>query len=129
MAQVKIYGHAAHLAEYRETLSNAIHRAAVQTLGLPDDKRFHRFFPLDEANFVHPADRTSRYTILEIHLFTGRTPETLRAFLRALQSEVTLAAGLHPNDLEIVLLETPPSRWGIRGQLGDELKLSYEVNK
>jgi len=129
MAQVKIYGERAHLTEHRQALSDAIHRAAREVLGLPENKRFHRFFPLDGADFIHPADRSERYTILELHLFTGRRPETLRAFLRALQAEVTRACDLHPGDLEIVLLEAPPGHWAIRGQLGDELQLNYEVNQ
>ena len=129
MAQVKVYGGRAHLAGQRQALSDAIHRAAGEALGLPENKRFHRFFPLDEADFVFPAGRSARYTILEIHLFAGRRPETLRAFLRALQDEITRACALPPEDLEIVLLEAPPGHWGIRGQLGDELQLNYEVNK
>ena len=129
MAQVKVYSGRAHLAGQRQALSDAIHRAAQGVLGLPENKRFHRFFPLEAEDFVFPPDRSARYTILEIHLFAGRRPETLRAFLRALQREVTSACALTPEDLEIVLLEAPPERWSIRGQLGDELQLSYEVNK
>ncbi|SMB93571.1 tautomerase family protein [Deinococcus hopiensis] len=129
MAQVKVYGERTHLGEQRSALSDAIHRAAQEALGLPENKRFHRFFPLDAADFVFPPERSGRYTILEIHLFAGRRPETLRCFLRALQGEIIRACGLHPDDLEIVLLEAPPSHWGLRGRLGDELQLNYEVNK
>jgi hypothetical protein len=31
------------------------------------------------------------------------------------------------NDIEITIFETPRHNWGIRGQSGDELELSYKV--
>ncbi|AZI42223.1 tautomerase family protein [Deinococcus psychrotolerans] len=129
MAQVKIYARAAHLALYRQALSDAIHAAAVQTLGLPEDKRFHRFFSLQDVDFIYPPDRSAAYTILEISMFEGRRAETIRSFLRALQQKVPASAGMHQNDLEITLFETPRAHWGIRGKIGDELQLSYEVTK
>lgn len=127
MAQVKVYGHRAFLAEHRLALSDAIHRASVGVLGLPQDKRFHRFLGLDDADFIHPAGRSEAYVILEVHLLAGRQDATLRAYLRALQSE--LAALVPADDLEVVLLETPPARWSIRGQVGDALALPYEVTR
>lgn len=127
MAQIKIYGHAEFLDGRRTQISEAIHRAARQTLGLPEHKRFHRFFPLRTEDFVHPADRGLAYLILEIHLFQGRTPQTLSAFIRAIQKEMEGLA-VAADDLEITLIETPAAHWGIRGRLGNELQLSYEVN-
>ena len=71
MAQVKIYGHAGFLHGQQLHISDAIHAASMQVLGLPEGKRFHRFFPLAAEDFIHPADRSTAYLILEIHLFRG----------------------------------------------------------
>lgn len=129
MGHVKIYGHAAFLASRRQQISDAIHRATVQELRFPEDKRYHRFIRLQGEDFIHPDDRSGAYIVVEIHLFSGRTERTLRAYLLALQAALEDYAGIAPNDLEIILLETPPAHWSIRGQTGDELQLPYEVNR
>ncbi len=98
-----------------------------ETLGLPADKRFHRFLALDHGDFVHPPDRGEGYTILELVMFEGRRDETKRACLRRLMAEVPAATGIPVKDLEIVILESPKANWGIRGMIGDELQLSYKV--
>ncbi|MEM7025401.1 MAG: tautomerase family protein, partial [Pseudomonadota bacterium] len=127
MAQVKIYARRHHLERSRGALSDTIHGVFRETLGLPEDKRFHRFIALDAADFVHPADRGDGYTILEIVMFEGRTDATKRACLRRLMEDVPAATGIPVNDLEVVILESPKANWGIRGMVGDELALSYKV--
>jgi hypothetical protein len=127
MAQVKIYARRAHLERVRSVLSDAIHRVLQETLGLPADKRFHRFIALDDQDFVHPPDRGEGYTILELVMFAGRSEETRRACLRRLMADVPAATGVAVDDLEIVILEFPKMNWGIRGRIGDELQLSYTV--
>ena len=129
MAQIKIYGHTAHLNAHRTTISDAIHSCAITELGLPEDKRFHRFIPLDPESFIHPADRTESYTIIEVSLFEGRTIETKKAFIRALFAKFAEADLAQTNDLEITLTETPRHNWGIRGVPADELSLNYKVEK
>ncbi|PNY82441.1 tautomerase family protein [Deinococcus koreensis] len=129
MAQVKIYGHARFLEGRRQVISDAIHRATVRELGQPEDKRYHRFFALEDQDFIHPDGRSGAYLILEIHLFAGRTPKTLRAYLLALQAALEDYAGLAPNDLEVTLIEVPAAHWSIRGQPGDEQPLPYEVHQ
>lgn len=129
MAQVKIYGHASIFDGRQALISGAVQQASQDVLGLPPEKRFHRFFPLTPENFIHPADRSDQYLILEIHLFAGRTPETLREYILSLQKNLQQQLNMQANDIEITLIETPASHWGIRGQLGDQLHLTYEVNR
>jgi hypothetical protein len=64
--QVKIVARRAHLERVREALSGAIHRALQETLGPSSDKRYHRFLPFDDGDFLHPPDRGESYTILEL---------------------------------------------------------------
>ena len=127
MAQIKIYGTRAHLDRVRDRLSDIIHEAAMAVLGLPEDKRFHRFLALEPADFKHPADRGPGYTIIEISMFEGRSAETKKALLHRLMAEIAAGLGLPPNDIEITIVETPQANWGIRGRTGDELDLSYKV--
>lgn len=125
MAQVKIYGRRDVWAPRRSALSDAIHAALVETWGLPEEKRFQRFLLLDGEDLVAP--RSEQYLVVEIVCFTGRSPQARRALLAALYANIG-ALGLAAEDLEIVILESPPQNWGIRGQAGDELTLGYRVD-
>jgi phenylpyruvate tautomerase PptA (4-oxalocrotonate tautomerase family) len=127
MAQIKIYGARAHLTEHRSVLSDCIHQVAQDALGLPEDKRFHRFIPLDPENFIYPADRSGAYTIIEISMFEGRDPATKRSLVQGLIAALSENAGLAPQDIEITVFETPKSHWGIRGKVADALTLNYKV--
>lgn len=127
MAQVKVYGLRAHLDPVKARLSEVIHGRVVEALSYPPEKRFHRFFPMEPADFVYPADRTGRYTIVEISLFEGRSVEAKKRLVRLLFERARADLDLSPQDLEITLFETPRHNWGIRGRPGDELGLSYAV--
>ena len=127
MAQIKIYGEREHLRSIRNALSDVIHATNREILGLPEDKRFHRFIALDAEDFLYPPDRSTAYTIIEISLFEGRDPETKKALLKALMANISDRLGLSLQDIEITLFETPKANWAIRGKTGDELALSYKI--
>ncbi|MEV4410986.1 tautomerase family protein [Catellatospora sp. NPDC049609] len=127
MAQVKVYGLRAHLDEMRGPISDVIHGCAVEVLGLPPEKRFHRFLRLDPEDFLYPADRSERYTVIEVSMFEGRTVDTRKRFVRELFARLESGCGIAPQDVEITIFETPRHNWGIRGRHGDELKLNYTV--
>lgn len=127
MAQIKVYGLHDHLNMKRQAISNAIHRAAREALGLPEEKRFHRFIGLAAEDFVYPGDRSRHYTIIEVSMFEGRTVETKKAFIRLLFTYLEGGCGIAPQDVEITITETPQHNWGIRGVPADELALTYKV--
>ena len=127
MAQVKIYGLRRRLEPVRAALSDAVHAAVVEAFHYPRQKQFHRFIQLDDADFVFPADRSDRYTIVEISVFEGRSTEVKKALIRKLFERIAAATGIPPQDVEITISETPRHAWGIRGTPGDELGLDYKV--
>lgn len=128
MAQFKIYGRLELLKAESSRISDVIHMAAVRTLQLPVDKRFHRFLPLEAWQLVAPADRSARYLIIEVSMFSGRSVLARKALLRALMDDLSKALSLDPTDIEVTLFESPRENWGIRGQHGDELQLNYKVD-
>lgn len=129
MAQVKIYARREWIAAQRAALSDLIQSCLVEALGLPPEKRFQRFLALAAEDFVYPADRSERYTILEIHLFEGRSAEVRKQLIRLLIARLSTGLELPANDIEITLVETPRANWGICGLPGDELGLNYVVDK
>jgi phenylpyruvate tautomerase PptA (4-oxalocrotonate tautomerase family) len=128
MAQVKVYGLRETLIGTRSEWSRLIHTALKETLGLPPEKKFQRFIGLDAADFIYPADRTCAYTIIEISMFEGRSPETIKALLKRIMADARTSLDIGANDIEITVTESPKSHWGIRGKTGDELTLAYKVD-
>lgn len=128
MAQVKIYGREDYLRPLRAKMSTTIHTCAVEALRLPPEKRFHRFFPLESDDFVFPDDRSERYTIVEISMFSGRSAETKKRLINSLYARFEADLDIPPRDLEITIFESPRHDWGIRGKPGDELALDYQVD-
>ncbi len=128
MAQVKIYGVDKELIPIREKLSAVIHECVMDALGMPVDKRAHRFFPMEKGNFFMPDGRTDAYTIIEITMMEGRSPETKKRLIRFLVDRIKESIGTEYMDLEICIYESPACNWGFRGMHGDEIKLNYEIN-
>lgn len=127
MSQVRIYGHREALATSRGAISDAVHSCLMDALGLPETKRFQRFFPMDSEDFIHPADRSERYTIIEVSMFSGRSAEAKRRLIQLLFERLE-RIGIAPQDVEITIFESPAANWGIRGVPADELTLNYDVN-
>ena len=72
MPQTKIYGHANFIQQNREALSTTIHSCIVDALDYPPEKKFQRFFPLQAEDF-ESCDRSEKYIIIEILMFSGRS--------------------------------------------------------
>ncbi|MEO5876258.1 MAG: tautomerase family protein [Streptosporangiaceae bacterium] len=130
MAQIKIFAHREFLDgnTTRADITRSVHGAVVAALDFPEDKIFQRFVALAAEDFVHPADRGPTYTIIEVSVFEGRTPETKRRLVRELFARLADSPGIAPHSVEITIFETPRENWGIRGLPGDELTLGYQVN-
>lgn len=126
MGQIKVYGLDIELNKKRSRMSDIIHSAVVQGLEFPEEKRFQRFFPLSKENFIYPSNRSSKYTIIEVNMFSGRSVEAKKRFIKLLYKGFK-SLGIDENDLEITIIENPKENWGIRGVPGDELVLNYKV--
>jgi Tautomerase enzyme len=127
MVQTKIYGLREHLDPIKSQLSDIIHACVVEALQYPDDKRAHRFFPLDRADFFYPEGRTDCYTIVEFSMIEGRSIETKKQLMRLMFERVE-PLGISIQDLEMTIFETPKHNWGFRGLPGDEHQLNYKID-
>ena len=126
MVQVKVYGNRSVWGTRRAEVSDALHAALVGAWRIPEDKRFHRFLLLEDGDLVAP--RSESYLMIEVVAFAGRSREAKRELVRRMYDDVAPALGMAADDLELVVLESPPDSWGIRGRSGDELTLSYAVD-
>ncbi|MBX2998472.1 MAG: tautomerase family protein [Caldilineaceae bacterium] len=128
MGQVKIYGLRERLNSIKRQLSDIVHGCVVEALVFPEDKRAHRFFPLEREDFFWPAGRTDAYTIIEIGLIEGRSVAAKKRLIRLLLDRINAELGISQQDIEICLTESPPHNWGFRGMHGDEVKLNYRID-
>lgn len=112
---IVIYGIKEHLNRLKARLSEVIHGCMQSVLGMPEDKRAHRFIPLDAEDFYYPGGRSPAYTVIEINMMQGRTAATQKALTKELFSRIESEVGIAPVDVEITLKEQPPHCWGFRG--------------
>ncbi|MGD1922433.1 MAG: tautomerase family protein [Pleurocapsa sp.] len=128
MVQVKIYGLKENIEPKRFALSYVVQSSLTEAIGPPEKKRFQRIIFLKPEDFIFPSDRTNNYTIIEIIMFEGRSVETKKNLIELLYKKIQETVDIAPQDLEITLIETPKSNWGVRGVPGDELDLDYKVD-
>ena len=128
MAQIKIYGIREKLTPIREDLSAVIHDCVMEALKYPADKRAHRFFPMDKEDMLYPEGRTDAYTIIEITMIEGRSVQAKKKLIRLLFDNIRDRIGIHHQDIEICIQESPAHNWGFRGMHGDEVTLNYKIN-
>jgi hypothetical protein len=125
---IVIYGIKEQLDPIKDKLSNVVHGCMQSKLGLPVDKRAHRFIPMDKDDFYYPDGRSDAYTVIEINLMSGREKETLKDLVKNLFYEIESKLNISNVDIEITIKEQPPYCWGFRGMTGDEVNdLKYNI--
>lgn len=126
---IVIYGIKEQLNPIKAKLSDIIHGCMQSELGMPEDKRAHRFIPLEKEDFYYPGGRSEAYTVIEINMMSGRKPETQKRLIKALFKNIESQLSISPIDIEITIKEQASYQWGFRGITGDEANdLRYKVN-
>jgi phenylpyruvate tautomerase PptA (4-oxalocrotonate tautomerase family) len=100
--------------EERQQLFQAVHDALMETFRIPDDDRTQRIVEHEPENFEIPPGSSSRYTLIEITAFPGRSAEAKRRLFRALVRGLG-AIAIDPMDVSVVILEPTLESWGVRG--------------
>src|SRR5690606_12356216 len=127
-SMIVVYGIKDQLNPIKAKLSDVIHGCMQSVLGMPEDKRAHRFVPLEREDFYYPGGRSDAYTVIEINMMSGRKPETQKALIKSSFQELESQLSLAPIDAEITIKEQQPHQWGFRGRTGDEANdLKYKV--
>jgi phenylpyruvate tautomerase PptA (4-oxalocrotonate tautomerase family) len=126
---IVIFGLREKLNPIKAELSDAIHHCMQSVLGMPEDKRAHRFIPMEKEDFYYPGGRSDSYTVIEINMMAGRQVETQKKLIKTLFQEIENKLSISPVDIEITIKEQAPYQWGFRGMTGDEANdLKYKVN-
>lgn len=93
-------------------ISSAVQNGLISALGIPPEDFFQIIHVLPRGRYLHtPSFLGLNYSddliILEITFISGRPKEKRLALLKALNDKVVAAAGISPDDLLIMLYETP----------------------
>ena len=125
---IVVYGIKEKLNPIKAQLSDVIHDCMQSVLGMPEDKRAHRFVPMDKEDFYYPGGRTDAYTVIEINMMEGRQVETQKHLIKTLFKKIESQLSISPIDIEITIKEQAAHCWGFRGITGDEANdLQYKI--
>ena len=100
---IVIYGIKEHLNPVKARLSDVIHGCMKSILGMPEDKRAHRFIPLNAEDFFYPGGRSPAYTVIEINMMQGRTPDTQKALIKELLGRQSLSESSGRSHMHLML--------------------------
>lgn len=125
MPMTRIETGAGWLGERQPAMIEAVQRALVDALKLPESDR--DIVLSEHQHRIVPPGRSPKYTRIEVLLFAGRSPDTKRRLYRLICNNLE-ALGVPRNDIKIALVDVPREDWGIRGgQSAADVDLGFAV--
>jgi phenylpyruvate tautomerase PptA (4-oxalocrotonate tautomerase family) len=115
------------LGDRRGAFLEAVQRALVAGILIPENDRCVRLHEIDDDAFITGKGKGPGYAVIEISLFTGRSIEAKRRLYAALVSELA-SFGLEPHDVKVILHEVPRENWGLGGLPASEIELGFKVD-
>ena len=102
-------------AEFRRKLGDAIHRALVETIGVPELDRFQVLTEHEPGDLVYDPGylgiaRSNDIVIVQITISAGRTLAQKRALFRRIADKLA-GLGLRREDAWINLVEVAKENW------------------
>jgi phenylpyruvate tautomerase PptA (4-oxalocrotonate tautomerase family) len=108
-------------ADQRRAISDALHEAMKEVLGIPDDDRFHAFYEHEEGFFFHedvmfglPRDKGLMCITLS---FNNRGAEEKQRLYAAIERHLHDLAGVTRDRFALRVLETARENWWAAGRV------------
>ena len=97
-------------------ISDAIHRAMVETISIPPKDRFQFITEHSKRQFSYPPEylditHTDDFVAIQITLNQGRTLDVKKALYQRVAELVSQEAGVRREDVFINLVEVPKENW------------------
>ncbi|MGP2436947.1 tautomerase family protein [Streptomyces sp. JW3] len=119
----KIYLRTGSSPEHRRAISDAIHEALVDVLGIPNDDKYHIFHELADDYLISAPvafGLERRREAIFIQSYFGKRPEEqLKRLYAALVANLGERAGLESRDIYINIVESPSANWWADGRVLD----------
>lgn len=123
MPMIHIWMHRGKDADYKRRISEGIHAAMVDVLGVTEDTWDHVFNELRPGDMVYDRNYAGMQRsddMVFIHFFLNPRPKEMKArFFNAVADEVTTRAKLARTDLMMTLTEQAPENWWAEGRVVD----------
>jgi 4-oxalocrotonate tautomerase len=104
--------------QYRRAISDAVHRALVEVIGIPNEDQFHVIDEYDAENFIyHPSfldiARTDDLVIINIVLRGGRSRDLRVQLHKKIAELLEQKPGVRPQDVFVYLVENDYADWSV----------------
>ena len=101
---------------HKQKVSEAVHRALVETISIPAQDRFQVITEHGPADFIYDPEylnihRTNDLMIIQITLSAGRTLEVRKSLYQRIAELLSQQAGLRKEDVFINLVEAAKENW------------------
>lgn len=126
MPSTRIETRAGWIGERYAALIDAVQRALVEGIRIPEHDRDIRVLEYPPHAFAPPDGRGEGYMVIEISMFSGRSPEARRRLYAALVRELA-AFGLAATDIKVIIHDVPRENWGLRGQSAADIDLGFRI--
>jgi phenylpyruvate tautomerase PptA (4-oxalocrotonate tautomerase family) len=107
-------------------LLEAVQRALVEGIRIPESDRCVRLHELPPEAILGRPDRSERYTIIEISMFKGRSIDAKRRLHAALARELA-AFDVEARDVKVLIHETERENWSVGGVALSDVELGFKV--
>jgi phenylpyruvate tautomerase PptA (4-oxalocrotonate tautomerase family) len=102
--------------EFRRALLDGVHRAMMETIGVPPLDRFQIVTEHDESTLVYDPSflgisRSDGVVLVQITISSGRTVEMKKALYARMVELLREKPGVRPEDLFINLVEVAKENW------------------
>ncbi len=102
--------------EFRKALGEAVHRAMVETIGVPSHDRFQVITEHPAEGLVYDPrylniQRTDDALFIQITLTSGRSTESKQALYARIIALLAERPGVRPQDVLISLVEVAGENW------------------
>jgi 4-oxalocrotonate tautomerase len=116
MPFVRIFLRQGTSAHYRKALGGGVHRAMVETLGIPEADRFQVITEHPPEGLIYDpgylgVDRSDAVVFVQIFMSAGRKPQQKRRLYKRVAEILAESPGLRPQDLLINLVEVSWENW------------------
>jgi phenylpyruvate tautomerase PptA (4-oxalocrotonate tautomerase family) len=107
-------------AEKRVSIVNGIHRALVDSIGMPEDELFNIVSEYESTHFYYDRkfngfSRSDSLVAIEITLRRGRSDTMKRDLYLFITTNLENDAGISPKDVFIFMHENDYSDWSVGG--------------
>ncbi len=107
IVRIDITGPKSH--SYAAAVLRAVREAVVSELGAPDERVMMRLVQIPAEQVSAPACRTDRFTLVDVMLYAGRTPEAKAACVAKLRASLAADPGIPECEIAVAFHDMDPA--------------------